>query len=101
MSRKFQREGVAVAVLVLALLAATPAHAAGLSEWGQVPTLLHQAWQWLANVLPGGAGARAGLHSTGQDPRQEKVKLGVDPNGDPASATSSDADKGAGVDPNG
>lgn len=98
MSRKFQRKGVAVAALLLALLAATPAHASGLSNWLDVP-VLHSAWQWLASLLPGGAEVRPegrALH--------EKVMLGVDPNGAPAAATTptqTQSDKGGGVDPNG
>jgi hypothetical protein len=96
MSRKFQRKGVAVAALLLALLAATPAHASGPSNWLDVP-VLHQAWQWLSHLLPGGAGARQGDRAM-----QEKARQGVDPNGDPAAATSAPpSDKGAGVDPNG
>jgi len=97
MSRKFQRKGVAVAVLLLALVAATPAHASGLSDWSSVPTLLHQAWQWLAHALPGGAGVRPTAPTpipAGQ--LQEKSGLGVDPNGAPVVPNNIGA-----VDPNG
>src|SRR3954463_14840303 len=97
MSRKFQRKGVAVAVLLLALVAATPARAAGLSDWGPVPTLLHQAWQWLAYALPGGVGGRPPAPPpTPAGQLQEKSGPGVDPNGAPAIPTG-----GPGVDPNG
>jgi hypothetical protein len=96
MSRKFQKKGVAVAALLLALLAATPAHAAGLSNWLDVPSL-HQAWQWIANLLPGGVEFHPSARAT-----QEKVKMGVDPNGVSADSTPpTEIEKGAGVDPNG
>jgi hypothetical protein len=103
MSRTLQKRGFAV-VLALALVLAAPAHAAGLPGWADAPTLLHSAWQWLDSLLPGGV--RFGAHTNA--PRlgstHESVKLGVDPNGnqmDSTPPTPSDADKGAGVDPNG
>jgi len=103
MSRKLKRSGVAfITVVALALVLAAPAHAAGLSDWGKVPTVFHQAWQWIAKVLPGGARPRALSGLTAQRATQEKVKMGVDPNGvDTTSSTPADGDKGAGVDPNG
>jgi hypothetical protein len=105
MSRKFQRRGVAVAVLALALVLAAPAHAAGLSDWGHVPTLFHQAWQWLANVMPGGTEARPmAPTATPGGALHEKSGLGVDPNGGtvvPSAGSGSRTDFLAGVDPNG
>ena len=98
MSSNFRKKGIAVAVLVLALVAASPAHASGLSDWGtKAPTLLHQAWQWLANALPGGAGILpAAPAATPAGQIQEKSGLGVDPNGTPVVPNG-----GPGVDPNG
>ena len=98
MFRKFQRKGVAVVVLSLALLAATPAHASSLPDWGShVPALLHQAWHWLANVLPGGAGIRSAVPTTTPTGSiHQKSGLGVDPNGAPVIPTFLH-----GIDPNG
>jgi hypothetical protein len=99
MSRKFRRRGAA-AVFALALFVTPPAHAAGLSDWVRFPTLLHQAWQWLDSMLPGGAVSRPECRS-GQGSIREKVLPGADPTGASASSTSTEAEKGAGVDPNG
>lgn len=99
MSRKSQRSGVAAAVLVMALALGSPAHAAGLPDLGHVPTLFHQAWQWLASVLPGGGPvpeARPGMPT--QDSWRQKSMVGVAPSTPPVKAA---ADKSAGVDPNG
>lgn len=99
MSRRIQRRGVAAAALALTLVLGTPAHAANLSDWIHVPTLVHQAWQWVGTLLPGGAVARpeGQARSTHQ-----KVKLGEDSNVDSgATLPRIEIDKGAGVDPNG
>ena len=104
MSRKLQRRGVVAAVLVLALVMVTPAHAAGLSDWVHVPTLFHQAWQWLYTVLPGGAGTRPiGAAATPEGAVHEKSGLGVDPNGtvSTSSCSGTNCDNLGAVDPNG
>src|SRR5436305_3081518 len=107
MSRKLQKRGFAVVVLALALVLAAPAHAAGLSDWADVPNLLHSAWQWLGNVLPGAARAGADTNATKPGSTHESVRLGVDPNGNqvdttlPICTSTDQCDKGAGVDPNG
>jgi hypothetical protein len=99
MSRKIQRRGVAAAVLILTLVLGSPAHAAGLPDWGHVPTLFHQAWQWLASVLPGAGPlpeGRPAAPAQGSGPRKSLTGAApADPTLEPA------ADKGAGVDPNG
>ena len=103
MSRKFQRKGVAVAALLLALLAATPAHASGLSNWLDVP-VFHSAWQWLANLLPGGVEVRP--RGTTKNPAgafREKSGAGSDPNGVALNSAclGGNCDMHGGVDPNG
>jgi len=100
MSRKSRRRGVAAAVLILALALGSPAHAAGLPDWGHVPILFHQAWQWLASVLPGGGpvpAVRPGTPVQGGSVRQKSV-ISIVPNTPSAKTT---PEVGAGVDPNG
>jgi hypothetical protein len=105
MSRKSQRRGVVAAVLALALVLGTPAHAAGLSDWVHVPTLFHQAWQWLNTVLPGGVGTRPpGAATTPEGAVREKSGLGVDPNGGTVTTSAcrgTSCDNLGAVDPNG
>jgi hypothetical protein len=95
-----QRRGVAAAFLILALALGAPAHAAGLPDWGTVPTLFHEAWQWLASVLPGAGPRHEARPSAPGRGSGQKSLIGVNPNNPPV-VPSSDADKGAGVDPNG
>jgi hypothetical protein len=96
MSRNIQRRGIAAAVLIVALVLGSPAHAAGLMDSGHVPTLFHQAWQWLASVLPGG-GPETRPSPPAQGSWRQKAVTSTDPT-QPVKAT---ADKSAGVDPNG
>jgi len=99
MSRNIQRRGIAAAVLILALVLGSPAHAAGLPEWGHVPSVFHQAWQWLASVLPGaGAGTESRPGTPAQGSWRPKAVISTDPNFPPVKIT---ADNGVGVDPNG
>src|SRR5436305_12607019 len=100
MSRKLQKRGFAVVVLALALVLAAPAHAAGPSDWADVPNLLHSAWQWLGNVFPGGA--RAGAHTKATKPgtTHDSVRLGVDANGKHVHTTvpcATSSDRGSGL----
>lgn len=101
------KRGVAVVVLVLALVLAAPAHAASLSGWSDVPTLLHSAWQWLDNLLPGAGGGRVRAYTNALKPSaiHEKSTAAVDPNGNRLTTTpppcETGCDRGAGVDPNG
>jgi len=100
MSRKLQRRGVVAAVLALALVLGTPAHAAGLSDWVHVPTLFHQAWQWLNTVFPSGGGTR---QTTPAGSFHEKSGPGVDPNGTVVTSAcrGTNCDNPGAVDPNG
>ncbi len=98
MSRKIQRRAVAAAVLILVLALGSPVHAAGLPDWGHVPTLFHEAWQWLASVLPGAGHQREARPGTPAQGSTRKSVISLDPKAPPIEKS---VDTGLGVDPNG
>jgi hypothetical protein len=96
MFRKGKKVWLTAALGLVLLLAASPGRAAArLWQVGSVPgweELWEKVWDWFGS---GGHGAAAAVDRNGW----EKSSAGIDPDGQPVPASSTQSDSSAGIDP--